>query len=327
MDPLADVLAISGVRGALSTRIEAGGSWAVVLDDYPGTALHVITAGSAWLSTPESEPVELAAGDVVLLPAGTPHGLGNEPGDGRKGCEYATARGRGSGDVISLGTSPATTRIVTIHYDSDPATLTQILPRLPGLVHVRADNGTAGLNDTVRMLAREVAQPRIGTAAVLKSLVDIVLVEMLRAWLAESPPECFGTWLGALYDPVVGRALQHLHQDPATSWTTSSLAQAISVSRATLSRRFPAAVGTTPAAYLAVWRMDLAAVHLRDTHDSLENIAASVGYGSVPAFTRAFTRAHGRTPGRYRAEARVKHETDFRLGFPQQSALVVDARA
>ncbi len=50
--------------------------------------------------------------------------------------------------------------------------------------------------------------------------------------------------------------------------------------------------------------MDLAAVRLRDTHDSLETIAESVGYGSVPAFTRAFTRAHGRTPGRYRSQAR-----------------------
>lgn len=316
MDPLADALAVSGVRGALSTRVEAGGHWSVVLDDYPGTALHAVTAGSAWLTVSGSDqvaPVELAAGDVVLLPAATAHRLGDEPGS-RGG--QATARGRGTGEVIRLGSAPATTRIVTIHYDRDPATLTQILTALPGLVHVRAEVGGPGLGDTVRMLARELAQPQIGTSAVLNSLVDIVLVQLLRAWLAESPPECFGTWLGALYDPVVGQALQHLHEDPATPWTTASLAEAISVSRATLARRFPAATGATPAAYLAIWRMDLAAVQLRDTHNSLETIAEAVGYGSVPAFSRAFARAHGKTPGRYRGEARSSNDSAFRLEQP-----------
>ncbi|MDP9829570.1 AraC family transcriptional regulator [Kineosporia succinea] len=289
MDPLADALTLSGVQGTLGTSIEAGGAWSLAVEGRPDTTLYAVTTGRAWLTGPGHDPVELATGDVVLLPAGAPHRLGDEPS--------------GRGD--RPGSLPVTTRIATIRYRSDPVTLTQILGALPGLVHVRAETGTPGLTDTVRMLAREIAHPGIGTSAVLKSLVDIVLVEMLRAWLSESPPECFGTWLGALGDPVVGRALEYLHQDPATPWTTSSLAEAIAVSRATLARRFPIATGTTPAAYLAQWRMDLAAVRLRDTHESLETIAENVGYGSVPAFTRAFTRAHGRTPGRYRSQVRT----------------------
>src|SRR3569833_1369930 len=323
MDPLADALAISGVKGALSTRVEAGGRWAIALDDYPGTALHAVTAGRAWLTVAGREPVELAAGDVVLLPSDTPHGLTDAPASRRDRCERVVARGRGTGEVISLGAQPATTRIVTIHYDSDPAALTQILTVLPGLVHVRAEAGTPGLTDTVRMLARELAQPPLATSAVLKSLIDIVLVQLLRAWLAVHPPECFGTWLGALYGPVIGQALQHLHADPAIPWTTSMLADAISVSRATLARRFPAATGYTPAASLANWRMDLAAVRLRASHDSLETIAEAVGYGSVPAFTRAFTRAHGRTPGRYRSETRGHSGTAFRVETPASSSLAI----
>lgn len=311
MDPLADALTISGVRGALATRIEAGGHWALSVEGHDTPALHAVTAGRAWLSTPGIPPVELAPGDVVLLPAGTPYRLANEP-SGRAGLRLAHQTQVPDlslvetvlQDPIRLGSTPASTRIATIKYHSDPVTLTQILGALPSLVHVQAESGTSGLNDAVRMLARESTSPGIGTTTVLRSLVDIVLVEMLRAWLAESPPECFGTWLGALGDPVVGEALQRLHENPATPWTTASLAEAISVSRATLARRFPSATGLTPAAYLTQWRMDLAAVRLRDTHEPVELIAAGVGYGSVPAFSRAFARAHGLPPGRYRNRKR-----------------------
>ncbi|MGR6913394.1 cupin domain-containing protein [[Actinomadura] parvosata] len=295
MDLLADVLSVSGVRGTLGTRIEAGDSWAVALGDCPGTTMHAVTSGSAWLTVPGREPLELAAGDVVLLPPGTPHTLG----DGRA----VTPPHRNDGALIRLGTPPVRTRIVTIHYVCDPAVRTQVLTRLPDLVHVGAEVGAACFDDAVRMLGRELANPQIATTAVLNSLVDIMLIQLLRAWLATRPPEQRGTWLGMLDDPIVRQALELIHQNPAEQWTTATLASAIAVSRATLSRRFPAAIGQSPAAYLTQWRMDLAAVRLRDTHESVETIAATVGYGSVPAFSRAFTRAYGMSPGRYRTKA------------------------
>jgi AraC-like DNA-binding protein len=307
MDLLTDVLQVSGVQGTLGTRIEAGGSWAMVLDDYPGAAMHAVTAGGAWLTVAGREPVELTAGDVVLLPAGTRHDLGDAPGTQAGPCDQAeAARARESGEVVRLGAPPVRTHIVTIHYSCDPATRTQVLTRLPDLVHVGAEVGADCFDDAVRMLGRELANPQIATTAVLNSLVDIMLIQLLRAWLATRPAEQRGTWLGMLDDPIVREALERIHQDPARPWTTATLASAIAVSRATLSRRFPAAIGQSPAAYLAQWRMDLAAIRLRDTHDSVEDVAAAVGYGSVPAFNRAFTRARGRTPGRYRIDARTR---------------------
>ncbi|WP_197686153.1 helix-turn-helix domain-containing protein [Actinoplanes derwentensis] len=57
-------------------------------------------------------------------------------------------------------------------------------------------------------------------------------------------------------------AMEFMHAEPARPWTTTTLASALEVSRATLSRRFRAAIGQSPAAYLTQWRMDLAAVRL-----------------------------------------------------------------
>ncbi|NIZ90257.1 AraC family transcriptional regulator [Kineococcus rubinsiae] len=306
MDPLSDVLSVSGVRGALGNRVAAGGRWAMALDDCAGEAvLHTVTSGSAWLSVPGRDPLELAAGDVVLVGAGVRHTLGDSAVAVGPRCDRAAAVRRGrTGEVLTLGTAPATTGVVTLAYTCDRTALTQVVLGLPDLVHVRAGTGTPGLDATVRLLREELADPRIASTAVLSRLVDVVLVQLLRAWLDTRPATCRGTWLAMTQDPVVGRALEQLHADPARAWTTSSLAGAVSVSRATLARRFPAVIGQTPAAYLTTWRMDLAAVRLRQGREPVEVVAPAVGYTSVPAFTRAFTRAHGQTPGRYRTEAR-----------------------
>ena len=113
------------------------------------------------------------------------------------------------------------------------------------------------------------------------------------------------SWLSALTDPVAGSALAVLHAQPGRDWTIPSLAAAIGVSRATLARRFPVQVGYTPAAYLTRWRMDLAAVRLRDTDDTVGTIARSLGYTSEYAFNRAFTRAR-RIPPAATAPSRVR---------------------
>ncbi|GAB7050774.1 AraC family transcriptional regulator [Catenuloplanes indicus] len=303
MDVVSDVMHVSGVRGSLGARMEAGGRWAVEIDE-PGAALHAVTAGSAWLIRPGQQPVRLAAGDVVLVGSRTPHVLADSPDNEDAGCDRAaTARAQRTGEAIRVGSEPGDVRVVTILYDCDHTVRTQLLFALPDVVHVPAGSG-AECDDTVRMLGRELAHPQIATTAVLNSLVDIMLVQLLRAWLPTQAAEHRGTWFGMLGDPVVRRALEHIHADPAKDWTTGTLAASIAVSRATLSRRFPAAIGQSPGSYLTQWRMDLAAARLHTTDEPVETIAAGVGYHSVPAFSRAFTRAHGTAPGRYRTAGR-----------------------
>jgi AraC-like DNA-binding protein len=301
MDLFSDVLEVSGVRGTIGARIEAGGSWSVPVVGCTAAVLHVVIAGTAWLGLEDrSSPwLELAAGDVVLMPGGPSHVLGSAPGSGAAVAALAFE----SNEVIRLGLPPTRTRILTIRYDCDHSVNTQILGALPQVVHIRGDQGEAGFDDTVRMLGRELSQPRLAGRAVLNSLVDIMLVQLMRAWLPTRPGHR-GTWLGVLEDPLVHSAMERLHAEPARPWTTTTLASALDVSRATLSRRFPAAIGQSPAAYLTQWRMDLAAVRLSKTQEPVESVAAAVGYQSVPAFSRAFARSHGATPGRYRAARR-----------------------
>src|ERR1700679_2782185 len=80
MDLLGEMLAVSGVRGAVGGRIEAGQDWGWWwASATPRAALHAVTAGTAWLGLPGEPPVQLMPGDVVLLPGGAEHALGSDP--------------------------------------------------------------------------------------------------------------------------------------------------------------------------------------------------------------------------------------------------------
>jgi AraC-like DNA-binding protein len=307
MDLLAEVLALSDVRGAVGARIEAGDDWGWWWSSAtPRASLHAVTAGTVWAGLPGRPPLQLMPGDVILLPGGTEHAIGSAPDAVARTSAAAFDAWRSTGHgAVSIGTGPARARILCAEYDHDQAVSTQVLAMLPEVVHLHAAGDADGLaQDTVRLIGRELAAPRAASSVVLDRLIDVLLIHVLRAWLASG--EAAGpSWLGAMSDSIVGAAVTRLHEEPARPWTTAGLAREIGASRATLSRRFAAVTGESPAAYLTRWRMDLAARRLRDTNDGLDVIAASVGYSSGYAFSRAFRRARSQPPGQFRIAARA----------------------
>ncbi|MGW2841266.1 cupin domain-containing protein [Streptomyces sp. NPDC001493] len=305
MDMLAEVLRVSGARGALGVRLEAGGPWGQWLDSYPGSALHVVSRGAMWLHVPGEEPLEVRAGGAVLLAPGTAHGIADGSGVTMGQCDAeAAARALGGGRTLRLGSGPARTEVIVLHYGQDPEVRTPVLASLARPIHVAAGEN-AQLGRVVELLTAELSQPQTGTTAAVNSIVDLLLVQFVRAWLARHPEERSASWLGAMRDPVVREALERVHTRPDHPWTTDTLAAATNVSRATLSRHFRSALGQSPGAYVTQWRIDLASLRLRDTDEPVESISGAVGYGSPHAFSRAFRRARGMAPGEYRSRVRT----------------------
>ncbi|MFE4831760.1 cupin domain-containing protein [Streptomyces sp. NPDC056672] len=304
MDVLAEVLRVSGARGAVGVVLQAGGTWGQWLDSYPGAALHVVSRGTMWLHVTGGKPLEVQAGDAVLLSSGTAHGIAGGSGVTMGTCDQkAAVQAIADGSALRLGSAPAQTEVITLHYELDPEVSTPVFTSLARPMHVAAWEN-AQVRRTVELLTAELAQPQIGATAAVNSIVDLLLVQFVRAWLARHPQERSGSWLGAMRDPVVRDALACVHARPEHPWTTETLAAATSVSRATLSRHFRSALGQTPGAYVEQWRMDLASVRLRDTDEPVESISGAVGYGSPHAFSRAFRRARGMAPGEYRSRFR-----------------------
>ncbi|MFG3284242.1 AraC family transcriptional regulator [Streptomyces sp. NPDC048111] len=300
MDLVSDAIAAVRVGRPSSTRLRVAGRWCARLDPYEGAGFHVVLAGDCWMRTEDGAAVTLNTGDAVLLPHGSGHVIGDRPAG-----PAALARAvpfadwsRTAGDPNSPS-APGDTELLCGKYRLDRRHTHPLLADLPDVVHVPARSGHHDeLRSAIALLGREVGRAHPGAAIALPSLLDLLLVYLVRAWMADSTT---ARWPAALHDPVVAAALHALHDDPARGWSNEHLAAHVGVSRATLARRFTALVGRAPMAYLTWWRLSRAAALLRTTPDALDTIAARVGYSTPYALSHAFSRQYGTTPGRYRA--------------------------
>jgi AraC-like DNA-binding protein len=188
-------------------------------------------------------------------------------------------------------------------YRLDTSRQAPLLRRLPASVVLETGAGRhPELAAVVALLVRELTQSAPGGSLAVGSLLDLLLVETLRAWFRQHPYE---NWANELLDPPIADALRYLHAHPQRSWTVAELAEAVGLSRAAFARRFTDRVGQPPLAYLTSWRMLMASRLLRDENRVLADIAHSVGYSSSYAFANAFKRVHGVAPGTYRQNSAI----------------------
>ena len=168
------------------------------------------------------------------------------------------------------------------------------------MLHLRThvDDGS-WLHSTIRFIAQEARQRLPGSETVITRLADILVIQAIRTWIESVRDEERG-WIAALYDRQIGKAMSLLHRQPEYDWRVESLAREIGMSRSGFSARFTALVGEPVLQYLTGLRMRLAHRDLRETADTLAQIAFRVGYQSEPAFNRAFKRVFGMPPGALR---------------------------
>jgi AraC-like DNA-binding protein len=304
-DIAADVVAATRRGSAFYARCRFNAPWGVRVPPGAQASVHIITAGACWLTPDDGEPVQLTRDDVVLVPAGLGHCLSDTPG--RPAVSFEDLIGGSLGEtepreLVIEGDGPLTGMLCG-GYVLESGLRHPLTTMLPPIVHIGAGQARGtGMFSAVDLLSDESQRSDPGAPAVVASLIDLLFVYLLRAWLA-GQGRGDGGWAAALYDPVVGGALLLVHADPARPWTVVMLARAVGVPRATFTRRFTMLTGQSPMAYVTSWRMTVAARILREEHRTLREVAARVGYDSEFAFARAFKRATGYAPGRYRAVA------------------------
>jgi transcriptional regulator GlxA family with amidase domain len=80
------------------------------------------------------------------------------------------------------------------------------------------------------------------------------------------------------------------------------LAAQVNLGARHFSRRFKSVFGVTPAGYVEHLRLDEARKRLPSQNQTVDSVAASVGYASADSFRRAFERRFGISPGTYQKQ-------------------------
>jgi len=313
-DPLSQVLTVLDARCVLSGGLAARGDWVRRFPQPNALKIMAVAKGSCWLVMAHlPAPLELQAGDVILVNGKHPMRLASDPalpvpetvwGDVQSVADIAPRRH--DGDVLIIGG----------HVAIDPVGQNLLLDVLPALVHVASDTPQAPTLDwLLDQLVRENHASQAGAEAATASLAQLLFVQSLRAVLSTQADEVSG-WLRALGDQRLAPALQMIHAEPARNWTVAELARGAGMSRTSFAVHFREVAGTAPLAYVLGWRMRLAEYRLRSASISVSELALEVGYSSESAFSNAFKRVVGRSPRAYRAGAATP-----RLGLTESAGI------
>lgn len=340
MDTLSTVMDGHRARGASLLRCEMAAPWALCIEDEAALGLIVMVAGEAWLTPGSGAPVRLRPGDLALARGTRPYVFGDavdtapgvviEPGNvcrSLTGEHLDVSLGLGTRTWGTAGDGPGDTTFLTASWELASQVTGRVLDALPDVAVIAATDTGATLGTLLDLLAREVQHEQPGQDVVLDRLVDLVLVEGVRRWFAADEGAA-PTWWRAGSDPLVGRTLALLHDEPGHPWTLEALAGRVHVSRATLSRRFTERVGQSPMAYLTRWRLARAADLLRGVGPgaplTVEQVAHEVGYANAFAFSAAFKREHGVPPRAFRAAPAGPGATTPVTGRPAPAGVVAD---
>ncbi|MFB7270446.1 AraC family transcriptional regulator [Streptomyces sp. NPDC056244] len=299
MDVVSDAVAMIRTGRPHSARTHLTAPWGLRFAPISGPGFHVVLEGGCWLLSRDSAPVALAAGDVVFVSHGQEMALADHPSsalvDATKDLDDAWI------PRSDIQRREAATVLICGSYQLNRARSHPLLAELPDLIHLPARvSRQAPLSAVVALLGDELNERNPGSDAIVSSLLDTMLLYILRTWYKEQARSATTGWAAALSDPAVSTALHHLHRDPTHPWTVEELGTRAGLSRAAFARRFTTLVGTPPLTYLTWWRMTSAGALLRLDNTPLHAIARLTGYTSESAFNRAFKREYGTAPGEYR---------------------------
>ena len=280
MEILSDILTSLRVSGSVYFCSHVEPPWIKTFVDKKTACFHLIRRGACWLKI-DDRVEQLFAGDLIFLGPGVDHILTSEPPENQ----------------LAISVEPTLLLCGTCSFVHD--TLSPLSNMFDQVAIVRENelNKHAWLKSTFDQLSAEYMAQNIGNEIIVNKLTEVVLVELIRINFGRQQQHSF---LHALKDKRIGKALEFIHESPQKPWTIDSLASAIGMSRAAFAKKFTQLVGQTVFTYLSNLRIQKAKEMILTTTLFINDIALNVGYESERAFTKTFSKYEGVTPKQFR---------------------------
>jgi len=297
MDPLSEVLSLLKPQSYISRGLGVDGDMSIQFPKHQGIKCYAVLSGQCWLSVEGiSDAVLLNAGDCFLLPRGLPFRLATDLS--LPPVDFSTIRAARILGSDVFNNEGGKRYIVGGHFILTGSHADILLSSLPPIVHIRKESDKAAMRWSLERMKEELRDPQPGGSLIAQQLAYMMLIQALRLHLADGARGGVG-WLFALADKQMSAAITCMHDDPGHPWTLQKLAERVGMSRSVFALRFKETVGATPMEYLTRWRMLLAGDRLKNSAESLSEIASTLGYESESAFGKAFRRVMSCSPRQY----------------------------
>jgi len=289
MDLLSDMLTTLRLNANIFLHSSFCQKWVIDIGGIDLATFHLISHGNCWIHFLDRDAVPLRERDLVVLPHNAPHLITDSP----EAPSPDTPRNTPA-DVIS---GPSATLICgTVAFSQNY--WNPLVEALPEYVIVPTQDSTnTTLGKAIEALINECERSEAGGEVIIDRLADILFIEVLRNCVRQEHSSSF---LAAINDPKIARALAQFHEEPGREWSVQSLADAAYLSRSAFAERFQKLVGTSPMHYVSRWRMQWAHNKLTDTNNAIGDIAGNCGYVSEESFTKAFRKEFGMSPAAVR---------------------------
>jgi len=313
-DILSDVLRSMRISGSTLLNDDYSSPWAIAIPDADQmatllavkagvrvVAFHLVKRGSIEVTSGCGKSIIVEAGEMILGFGGIAHQISQGTHPLILPVENLLAGNTNIFAPSHKDQSRYTSLTCGVFFLHD-VELNPLFAALPPWLHLSTRCPKKGRNFALvaESLTQEVDQSLMGRGYVIDRLLELLYAEAIRSHIELAPTQTTG-WISGLKDPIVGGAIALIHASPGDAWTVQCLAERMRMSPSRFAARFVAAIGDSPMAYVAKWRMNVASRLLTQTQQGVQDIAAAVGYESLPAFNRAFKKHLGIPPVTWRS--------------------------
>jgi transcriptional regulator GlxA family with amidase domain len=306
------ILAFDGVNGLdlagpgevfATANGQAAGEvpYEVVIAGIEGDRVH-----TEWGLTLEASPDrEAGAFDTIIVPGGA--GL-REPRTSRAAAAWILSHAVGARRIVSVctgiyGLAPTGLldgRRATTHwrFSADVARRFPAIRIEPDAIFIRDTRfyTSAGITAAID-LCLALVEDDLGPSVALAIARELVVyLKRPGGQLQFSEPLRFQTRATERFADLAAWLPANLKSD----LSVEVLAQRVNLGRRQFSRIFKATFGAAPAEYVELLRQGEAIRRLSATRQSIDSVAASLGYASADAFRHAFERRYRVSPSAYR---------------------------
>lgn len=295
LESLDKLVQLAQVSGGVNVQCRFEGEWFVQHDMQPEQAVvHIVVSGSGYMKR-GSESLKIKKGDILFFSRSDTHILSSQ-----KACanrqdvsletpsRLITLKQTGSGQALDL-------QLFCAHFYYDKHS--DLFHNLPAFFQVNVEE--ARLMPIICLLQQEVEKTELGSQQVIDSLSNVLLIAIIRAYLAKSPERTQGV-LSGIFDHRLRGLIEMVLREPERDWSIENMVAHSPLSRAQLIRVFKQKLGLTPHAFVQRSRLQKAALWLKQRADSVLMIALSCGFQSETHFIKVFKAHYGITPSLYR---------------------------